>query len=264
VVIVSVKTAYTITFNANTGAGSLAAQNINIGSSANLTSIGTSITKSGNTFSGWATTSNGAVAYTDGASITPTSDTTLYAIWTTSGPVVNVDFDELNFDFATALHVVGTNGKSLNDKVLFRNVTTKAGVQVDALVTTEVLSGATITNYESGTGAGGATSYFQVDAAITATNGYAQFKFDFYQHGVAGTAGDPCKTTNTTCTGATKVNLKNVNVSAIDIDYYQWNDFTAVESYTLAGNSQTKLLECPIPGSGTCTSRTAPSSFPAN
>lgn len=225
-------------------------------------------TRTGYTFNGWydnATAASGTLIGAASAEYTPTTTpVTLYADWINSTPAVNVQFDELNFDFASALHVVGTNGKSLNDKVLFRNVTTKGGVQVDALVTTEVLSGATIANYESGTGAGGANSYFQVDAAITAANGYAQFKFDFYQHGVAGTAGDPCKTTNTTCAGATKVRLQNVNVSAIDIDYYQWNDFTAVESYTLAGNSQTQLMECPIPGSGTCTARTAPSAFPAN
>jgi len=135
---------------------------------------------------------------------------------------------------------------------------------VDALVTTEILSGATITAYESGTGAGGANSYFQVDAAITATNGYAQFKFDFYQHGVAGPSGDPCTTSNTSCTGATKVKLQNVNISAIDIDYFQWNDFTAAESYTMAATGATKLLECQIPNTGTCTTRAAPSTFPAN
>ena len=177
---------------------------------------------------------------------------------------VNVQFDELNFDYANVVQVVGTNGKNLNDKVLFLNVTTKGGVQVDALVTTLTLSSATIANYESGTGAGGANSYFQADVDIAAANGYAEFKFDFYQHGVSGASGNPCTSSNTSCTGATKVKLQNVNVSAIDIDYNQWNDFTAVESYTVAGNSQTKLFECPIPGSGTCTARTAPSSFPAN
>ena len=263
-VIVSVRTAYDITFDANGGSGSIATQSINIGSSANLTSRGTSITRSNYTFSGWATTSNGSVAYADGATITPSGDATLYAVWASSLPSVNVAFDELNFDFSNVLHVVGTNGKSLNNKVLFRNVTTKGGVQVDALVTTKTLSGATIVNYESGTGAGGANSYFQVDATISSANGYAEFQFDFYQHGVSGSAGDPCKTNNTTCTGATKVKLQNVNVSAIDIDYLQWNDFTAVESYTMAANNRTKLFECVIPNSGTCASRVAPSAFPAN
>ena len=82
VVIAAVSTAQTVSFDANTGSGSLATQYINTGSSANLTSIGTAITKSGYTFAGWATTSGGSVVYPDGGSITPTGDMTLYAKWT--------------------------------------------------------------------------------------------------------------------------------------------------------------------------------------
>ena len=175
---------------------------------------------------------------------------------------VNVAFDELNFDYSNIAAIVGTTGKNQGDKILFLNVTTKDGVQVDALVTTETLSSAAITNYESGARAGGANSYFQTDVDFTASNGFAQFKFDFYKHGVAGSAGNPCSIANNSCSGATKVVIQNVNVSAIDIDYYQWNDFTAAESYTLAGN--TKLKECAIPNTGTCTVRSAPSSYPAD
>ena len=195
----------------------------------------------------------------NGATATTTSNA---ATLTIGLDKINVAFDELNYDFSNILHLVGTNGKLVNNKVLFLNVTTKDGIQVDSVVTTEVLSSATIANYESGTGAGGANSYFQADVDFTAANGYAQFKFDFYKHGVAGAAGNPCTVANPTCTGATKVTLQNVNVSAIDIDYNQWNEFTAAESYTLAGN--TKLKECPIPNTGTCTARTAPSSYPAD
>lgn len=262
VVFVSLKTANAVSFDANGGSGTLAAQYINIGSSANLSA--NTFTRTGFTFDGWATSANGSVVHADGASVTPSGDLALYAVWTSDLPSVNVAFDELNFDFTNILHVVGTTGKSLGNKVLFRNVTTKGGIQVDALVTTKTLSGSTIENYESGTGAGGAASYFQIDTKISAANGYAEFQFDFYQHGVSGNAGDPCKTNNTSCTGATKVKLQNVNVSAIDIDYLQWNDFTGVESYTMAANGRTKLFECAIPNTGTCASRVAPSTFPSN
>lgn len=176
--------------------------------------------------------------------------------------IVNVNFDELNFDFDNVSHIVGATGMSVGNKVLFLNVTNKNGVQVDALVTTEVVSSATIRKYESGASAGGANSYFQTDVDINASNGYVQFMFEFYQHGVTGAAGNPCSSTNTSCANATKVVLQNVNVSAIDIDANQWNDFTLAESYTVAGN--TKLKECVIPNSGTCTTRSAPSTFPAN
>jgi uncharacterized repeat protein (TIGR02543 family) len=219
-------------------------------------------------FSGWydsIASASGTLFGTAGDVYSPTTTPiNLYAAWSAGLPKVNVAFDELNFDFSNVVHVVGTNGKAQGNKVLFLNVTTKGGVQVDALVTTETLSSATIANYEANTGAGGANSYFQTDVDISAANGFAKFKFDFYQHGAAGSAGNPCTTSNTSCTGATKVSLQNVNVSAIDIDYYQWNDFTAVESYAVAGNSQTKLKECVIPGTGTCTARVAPSTFPAD
>lgn len=199
-----------------------------------------------------------------GATATATSNA---ATLTIGLDKINVNFDELNFDYANVSHIVGTNGKSQGNKVLFLNVTTKNGVQVDALVTTETLTNATITNYETGARAGGANSYFQTDVDFSAGNGFAQFKFDFYKHGVAGSAGNPCTTANPTCSGATKVVIQNVNVSAIDIDYYQWNDFTQAESYSLAGN--TKLKECLISVAnaavgGTCTARTAPSTFPAD
>lgn len=177
-------------------------------------------------------------------------------------PKVNVNFDELDFDFSRVVHIVGTNGRSQGNKVLYLNVFTRDGVQVDALVTTELLSGATIQRYESDAQAGGANSYFQADIDFSAANAFAQFKFEFYQHGVAGAAGNPCSVANPSCAGATKVALQNVNVSAIDIDFNQWNDFTQAESYTLAGN--TKLRECVIPGSGTCTTRSTPATFPAN
>lgn len=176
--------------------------------------------------------------------------------------VVDVNFDELNFDYSNVSHIVGTNGMTVGNKVLFLNVTNKNGVQVDALVTTEVVSSATIRKYESGASAGGANSYFQTDVDINASNGYAQFMFEFYQHGVTGAAGNPCSSTNTSCANATKVVLQNVNVSAIDIDANQWNDLTLAESYTVAGN--TKLKECVIPSSGTCTTRSTPSTFPSD
>jgi uncharacterized repeat protein (TIGR02543 family) len=74
---------YTVTFNKNDDAvtGTMAAQTIASGSSANLTPC--TFTKTGWTFAGWAETSGGAVVYVDGASYTMgTSNVTLYAKWT--------------------------------------------------------------------------------------------------------------------------------------------------------------------------------------
>jgi uncharacterized repeat protein (TIGR02543 family) len=71
---------HTVTFNGNgnTG-GSTASVSGNSGSSVNLTANG--FTKTGHTFQGWATTSTGAVKYSDKASLTLTGDITLYAVW---------------------------------------------------------------------------------------------------------------------------------------------------------------------------------------
>ena len=74
---------YTVTFNKNDDAttGTMTAQTIASGSSANLTAC--AFSKTGWTFAGWATTSDGTVEYADGASYTMgTADVILYAKWT--------------------------------------------------------------------------------------------------------------------------------------------------------------------------------------
>ena len=72
----------TIKFDANGGNGSMSEQTITVGESANLKEC--SYTKSGYTFSGWATTASGSVVYTNRASFNAESESeiTLYAIWT--------------------------------------------------------------------------------------------------------------------------------------------------------------------------------------
>ncbi len=74
---------YTVTFNKNDAAatGAMSDQTIASGSSASLTAC--TFQKSGWAFSGWATTSSGAVAYADRANYTMgTGNVTLYAAWT--------------------------------------------------------------------------------------------------------------------------------------------------------------------------------------
>ena len=73
---------YAVTFDANTGAGSMSDQSIVCATSANLTA--NSFTKTGYTFSGWNTAANGSgTNYSDQASYTMgTANATLYAQWT--------------------------------------------------------------------------------------------------------------------------------------------------------------------------------------
>ena len=73
---------YTITYMANGGNGTMAAQEVCSGETVNLTA--NSFTNANATFAGWATSANGSVEYADGAEVTVTGNMTLYAIWNIS------------------------------------------------------------------------------------------------------------------------------------------------------------------------------------
>ena len=74
---------YTVTFDANTGTGSMTAQSANYNVATALTS--NSFTKTGYTFAGWNTAAGGGgTTYANNASFAFTASTTLYAQWTTA------------------------------------------------------------------------------------------------------------------------------------------------------------------------------------
>ena len=77
------KGAYTVTFDANGGTGTMAPQVVLGGKAAALNT--NTFTREGYTFSGWSTTPTGSVAYTDRASVTFNANTTLYAQWKEPG-----------------------------------------------------------------------------------------------------------------------------------------------------------------------------------
>lgn len=162
---------------------------------------------------------------------------------------LDLQFQELNFDYANHVNVnpsPGTDcsgsgactGKNNGDMVLFKNVATIGGTTVDAVVTT-ALSDAVITKYEAGA-TSGTPSNFQVDLDTTAANGYAAFTFDFY---VADTYATP---------GQEVVTLDNVQMTGLDIDSNQFNDFTGIQGYTYAAGTNLTV----IPGT--------PGSWPAD
>ena len=73
----------TITFNANGGSGSVSAISTYVGVANTIPS--NSLTRTGYTFNGWNTASNGSgTAYATGSTITPTGNVTLYAQWKTT------------------------------------------------------------------------------------------------------------------------------------------------------------------------------------
>ncbi len=78
------KETYTVTFNANGGTGTMAAQTFTEGEAQALTR--NAFTYDGYTFSGWNTVQGGSGAsYPDEYTITATADMTLYAQWTSNG-----------------------------------------------------------------------------------------------------------------------------------------------------------------------------------
>ena len=71
---------YSISFNANGGSGSMSSKSVTAGSSIVLPS--NTFTRSGYEFAGWNTSSNASgTSYSNGTSMTPSGNTTLYAQW---------------------------------------------------------------------------------------------------------------------------------------------------------------------------------------
>ena len=73
---------YTVTFNRNRGSGTMESQTFESGVPQALKA--NTFTRNRYRFSGWATSANGSVVYSDGETITVTQNMTLYAKWTFS------------------------------------------------------------------------------------------------------------------------------------------------------------------------------------
>lgn len=69
----------TVTFDMNDGSGTTTTQQVDYNTATALTA--NTFSRTGYTFLGWALTADGAKEYNDGASITITAATTLYAVW---------------------------------------------------------------------------------------------------------------------------------------------------------------------------------------
>jgi uncharacterized repeat protein (TIGR02543 family) len=109
---------HTVTFNANTGTGSMAAQTAS--TTTNLTT--NAFTKAGCTFTGWNTAANGSgTVYSDGQAYSFAADLTLYAQWSCSGTTHTVTF---NANTGTGSMAAQTASTTTN---LTNNAFTKAG-----------------------------------------------------------------------------------------------------------------------------------------
>ena len=84
----------TITFNANGGSGTVpSAISTNVGVAKTIPS--NSLTRTGYTFNGWNTASDGSgTAYATGSTITPTGNVTLYAQWEKTTPTIRAKIND--------------------------------------------------------------------------------------------------------------------------------------------------------------------------
>ena len=111
---------YTVSFDANTGTGTMAAQTKTHG--VNLTLSPNTFTKTGNSFAGWNTAANGSgTAYANGAIYTANASVTLYAQWTVNTYTVSFD---ANTGTGTMAAQTKTHGVNLT---LSSNTFTKTG-----------------------------------------------------------------------------------------------------------------------------------------
>jgi hypothetical protein len=146
----------------------------------------------------------------------------------------NVAYNAINFGGTgvTITNKVGT-GTALNNIVLYQNVITIGGQQIDAIVRTQELSNVTFSTYDqAGTGTGYTNNlarYFSPQFTIGAGGGYAVFKVQFILGG---------SYNNTTNTG-TLITLQNVRLNTYDIDgngtagTNQYNEFGGFSSSEL-------------------------------
>lgn len=149
----------------------------------------------------------------------------------------NVAYNAINFGGTgvTITNKVGT-GTAVNNIVLYQNVITISGQQIDAIVRTQELSNATFSTFDqAGTGTGytnNLATYFSPQFSFGTGGGYAVFKIQFILGG---------SYNNTTNTG-TLVTLQNVRLNTYDID---GNGTSGTNQYNEFGGFATSELGNP-------------------
>lgn len=109
---------FTVSYNANGGSGAPSSQTKTYG--VKLTLSSTKPTRSGYSFSGWATSATGSVAYQSGGTYTANKAVTLYAVWTQTTYSVTYNANG------------GTGAPASQTKVYGANLTLQAGIPTRA------------------------------------------------------------------------------------------------------------------------------------
>ena len=97
----------TVTFDANGGEGTMAAQTLTEGKG---TLTANAFTKEGFRFAGWALSAAGEKVYDDGAAVELTADTTLYALWEAEQADLPVHFDGNGYQESIPNAAIGADG----------------------------------------------------------------------------------------------------------------------------------------------------------
>lgn len=99
---------------------------------------------------------------------------------------------------------------------IYTNVTSVDGIDIDAKITTESISQATISDYDADGSASNNLEAFQVNQDITSVGGVVTYKFEFFDHSTS-----------------QPVVLENVSITSIDLDGggRQFAEFSSFQSY---------------------------------
>ena len=219
------KNTYTLTFNSNGGTGTTVTQNLQYATSTPLTA--NTYTRTGYTFDGWNTQSNGlGTSYADKANYSiGAANATLYAKWTPW--TISITFDE-------------EGGTSTSPETIYRDYNTAYGT-----LPTTTRTGYTFAGWW--TGDNGTGTQVISTTTVTATNWhtlYAKwtpntntaYKVEHYQQDVSGSGYTLFETENKTGTTGTQV-----TATAKTYTNYTYNSAISTVSGTIAANGSLVL-----------------------
>ena len=166
----------TITYNSNSGGTAPVAVNQSSPTAAvSLSGVG-SMVKAGHTFSGWATTSTGTTSV--GATYTPTTNITLYAIWTPTVYIVTYNANggvglpsrsTDSYTYGTTALTLPTAGTLTRQGFTFRGWGTATNTAVASAMTTTYTPTASITLYAIWQGNPYTVTFNKNEASATGT-----------------------------------------------------------------------------------------------
>ncbi len=224
---------YTVTFDANTGTGTMAPQSANYNVATALTS--NSFTKTGYTFAGWNTVAGGTgTAYANAASYPFTASTTLYAQWTINQYTVT-------FDANTGTGTMAPQSANYNvATALTSNSFTKTGYTFSGWNT---LAGGTGTAYAN------AASY----PFTASTTLYAQWTLVPTASAVSPTSGPTTGGTAVTITGSGFINGASVKIGGVAATSVAFVNATTLTAVSPAGTAGAKDVVVTNPDSQSAT-----------